>query len=321
MKMNIIFFISSIICIIINLGIIIYTNRRKSSFDRLIKQKQKEIDKLLQEQDKINEDIRLTKTNYSLYLKDYERRKFEKEELEKDVSAIKKLKNELIEDLDSFKKLTAESASQYEENLEKQYKKVEKDYDNALLLLELDKKSAEGELIKIKNSLTAGIEAQLREKEIAEKTNFYQLYISEDDLEDVEKLNKIKKNLHQPIILSKLIWTTYFQKQTTSLCNRVFGLNQKCGIYKITNITTGQCYIGQSVNIQDRIKQHCKCGLGIDASATNKLYKNMQDFGIWNFTFELLEECSKDQLNEKERTWIEVYQSDKYGLNSTKGNK
>jgi len=37
------------------------------------------------------------------------------------------------------------------------------------------------------------------------------------------------------------------------------------------------------------MKQHCKCGLGIDASATNKLYNTMQKDGVWNFTFELLE--------------------------------
>ena len=80
-------------------------------------------------------------------------------------------------------------------------------------------------------------------------------------------------------------------------------------------------YIGQSVNIQDRFKQHVKCGLGIDASATNKLYKAMQQDGVWNFSFELMEECSRTELNEKEKFWIQMYQSDIYGYNSTSGNK
>jgi len=43
--------------------------------------------------------------------------------------------------------------------------------------------------------------------------------------------------------------------------------------------------------------------------------------GIWNFTFELLEECSREQLNEKEAFWIEMYQAYDLGFNSTKGNK
>lgn len=45
----------------------------------------------------------------------------------------------------------------------------------------------------------------------------------------------------------------------------------------------------------------------------------MQKDGIWNFSFEVLEECPKEQLNEKEKLWIDLYQSNVYGLNSTKG--
>ena len=75
------------------------------------------------------------------------------------------------------------------------------------------------------------------------------------------------------------------------------------------------------MDVSKRWKDHCKCGLGIEASATNKLYNNMQKNGVWNFSFELLEECSRNLLNEKERFWIEMYQSDKFGLNTTKGNK
>jgi hypothetical protein len=110
-------------------------------------------------------------------------------------------------------------------------------------------------------------------------------------------LENLKVSFHNPIVLSKLIWTQYFQKQMTELCDRVLSKKTICGIYKITNLLTEQCYIGQSVNIADRWKQHCKCGLGIDASSTNKLYNAMQKDGVWNFTFELLEECPKELLN------------------------
>jgi hypothetical protein len=47
----------------------------------------------------------------------------------------------------------------------------------------------------------------------------------------------------------------------------------------------------------------------------------MQEDGVWNFSFELIEKCSREELNEKERLWIEMYQTDKFGYNSTKGNK
>jgi hypothetical protein len=47
----------------------------------------------------------------------------------------------------------------------------------------------------------------------------------------------------------------------------------------------------------------------------------MIDYGLWNFSFELLEECSKELLNEKEKFYISLYQSKDFGFNSTQGNK
>ena len=64
-----------------------------------------------------------------------------------------------------------------------------------------------------------------------------------------------------------------------------------------------------------------KCGLGIDTPAGNKLYKSMQEYGVWNFAFEVLEECPRDQLNEKEKYYIDLYNSYEFGFNSNRGNK
>lgn len=95
----------------------------------------------------------------------------------------------------------------------------------------------------------------------------------------------------------------------------------KTGIYKITNLLTGDCYIGQAIDINKRWKEHCKCGLGIDTPLGNKLYKAMMDYGLQNFAFEILEECPKQQLNEKEKFFIELYQAKDFGYNATGGNK
>ena len=184
-----------------------------------------------------------------------------------------------------------------------------------------EKQQIQNDLNKLKASLSAGVEARLREQEKKEKINFYKLSISDADLSDVKMLENLKASFHKPIVLSKLIWTQYFQKQMTQLCDRVFGKKIVCGIYKITNLITEQCYIGQSVNIQQRMKQHCKCGLGIEASSTNKLYNSMQKDGVWNFSFELLEECPRELLNQKETFWIDTYSSNIYGLNTMKGIK
>ena len=179
----------------------------------------------------------------------------------------------------------------------------------------------QSDLAQLKSVYQAATAARLRQQEEQDKISFYRIKISEKQINDIINLQEWKKELNDPSIVSKIIWSAFIMKPTTDLCNRVLGSGSVCGIYKITNKQTGDIYIGQSVNIADRWKQHVKCGLGIDASATNKLYNNMQRYGVWNFTFEILQKCTRDKLNEKERFWIQMYQSNKVGLNVTKGNK
>ena len=46
----------------------------------------------------------------------------------------------------------------------------------------------------------------------------------------------------------------------------------------------------------------------------------MNEYGVWNFTWELLEKVEKPKLNEKELYYIDFYQSKEFGYNLTKGN-
>ena len=39
-------------------------------------------------------------------------------------------------------------------------------------------------------------------------------------------------------------------------------------------------------------------GLGIDTPPGNKLYKAISEYGLQNFSFEVLEECEKQNLNQ-----------------------
>jgi len=64
-------------------------------------------------------------------------------------------------------------------------------------------------------SLSAGVQARLCEQEKKDKLDFYKLSISDADLSDVKMLENLKASLHKPVVLSKLIWTQYFQKQMT----------------------------------------------------------------------------------------------------------
>lgn len=91
------------------------------------------------------------------------------------------------------------------------------------------------------------------------------------------------------------------------------------GIYKITNLLNNKCYIGQSIDIENRWKQHIYEGK--HNIKEGKLYPAMFQDGLENFTFEIIEECKKDSqiLNEKEKYWIKYYDSFNNGYNSTIG--
>lgn len=74
------------------------------------------------------------------------------------------------------------------------------------------------------------------------------------------------------------------------------------GIYKITS-PTNRIYIGQSVDIESRFKhyknKHCK--------KQPRLYNSFNKYGVNNHTFEILEKCTINELNERERYWQDVY--------------
>ena len=245
----------------------------------------------------------------------------QKKELNKELLQFQESRKKEIETyLESQQQLAKQVINKINQSTQQQIEDIKYDVQCFQKNAEIEKQNIQNDIDKLKASLVAGVQARLREQQINDKLDFYKLSIDETDLADVKILQNLKSSLHKPIILSKLIWTQYFQKQMTELCDKILGKNIVCGIYKITDLVTEQCYIGQSVNIGDRWKQHCKCGLGIDASTTNKLYNAMQKDGVWNFIFEVLEECPRQLLNEKEKFWIQMYQSNKFGLNTMKGN-
>ena len=92
------------------------------------------------------------------------------------------------------------------------------------------------------------------------------------------------------------------------------------GIYKITNLLNEQSYTGQSICIENRIKQHILSSKKEYAREYNSpIHKSIRKNGIKNFCFEILEECSKEQLDEREIYWIKYYNSYLNGYNQTIG--
>lgn len=92
------------------------------------------------------------------------------------------------------------------------------------------------------------------------------------------------------------------------------------GIYKITNKINNKCYIGQSTCIKKRWENH-KCmnsGKYPGSCYYNyPLYRAFRKYGVDNFSFEVLEECSKEELCSKELYYIQKYNSVSEGYNQT----
>ena len=242
------------------------------------------------------------------------------------------LRSQELSAMEDNKALVSQAFENYCDALDVKYEEKAAEFDE--LSLRLDEAYAEkqakilaeidnisNELEKIRLTRKSLIEAQIKEKEIQENKNFYCIIPTENDKDDIRRLERVKKDLHNPRILSMLIWQTFFQKAMTSLCNNVLGTTTVTGIYKITNLNNNMCYIGQAVDVAARWKDHAKCGLGIDTPQGNKLYTAMIEEGIWNFSWELLEKCDRKLLDEKEKYYIGIYQSKDFGYNTTKGNK
>ena len=162
-------------------------------------------------------------------------------------------------------------------------------------------------------------EAILREKELKEKETFYKLNISENDIEDIEVLKTIESKLKNKEALNKLIFDVYISKPMKEMIKRVLNGKSISGIYKITYIPTGEAYIGRSTDINNRFKEHVLSCFSIGHIAHSSLHTKMARDGIWNFTFEVIEEVSKDKLNEREKYWIDFYDTVNYGLNEKRG--
>lgn len=100
------------------------------------------------------------------------------------------------------------------------------------------------------------------------------------------------------------------------------------GIYKITNIINNKIYVGQAGKglntIEGRIKSH-KYDLKNNKHGNKHLQSSYNKYtllyGEYCFTFEIIEECKKDELDDKETYWINFYKSydRKYGYNKDFG--
>ena len=161
-------------------------------------------------------------------------------------------------------------------------------------------------------------QAIVHEKEIHEQQDFYRIVLNESDKEDIQLLNTIEMRLQSREALYKLIYDVFYKKPLNDMINRVLQGKEFCGIYRITNLKTNEAYIGKSTNIKTRWQNHCKTAIGLDGMARTKIHSAMKEYGIDNFSFEVLEKCTKENYSEREKYWINFYETNVYGYNIQK---
>lgn len=175
------------------------------------------------------------------------------------------------------------------------------------------------ELKKVQELRDANVEAFKREEQIKRERDFFRLTLSENDVSDIGQIKSIEARIFNREVLNKIIWKVYFESPFTDMVGRVLGNRDITGVYKITNLVNNMCYVGQAANVKDRWKTHIKRGLGCETGPQLKIYSAMAEYGLENFTWELVVECSRENLSEQERYWIDLYHANTYGYNMTKG--
>lgn len=82
------------------------------------------------------------------------------------------------------------------------------------------------------------------------------------------------------------------------------------GIYKITNKINNKVYIGQSVDIKRRWYEHKARAFDPNNNCYDKpLYRSFRKHGLDNFLFEVIQECSVEEMNELETQYIHQFNS------------
>lgn len=91
-------------------------------------------------------------------------------------------------------------------------------------------------------------------------------------------------------------------------------------IYMIRNKINNKVYIGQTTKGEERWKQHIT-GLNGGYGHNERIQSDWNKYGKDNFEFSIIEECSFEEIDEREKYWIKLYNStnELFGYNILEG--
>lgn len=322
-------------------------NQLNTEYQNKINTLQAQNNKLYAEQQQVIQQINTEKQNWEKEKSDKNLELIQQtKELEIEVRGLETKRDNIIKTLEQEAKESGKIFKQQqiqiaEEQIESAKKEMTKEYEEATenakdtyleviadLVREVNEKyavsskeleEALAKLADIQAKTSAAIEVNKRAELEKSEKDFYRLQLSDVDLEEIARLRSVAPYLRDKEPLNKVIYKCYYEKPYTDLVGRVFNGRKPSGIYKITNLQNGKCYIGQATNIPERWRQHIKRGVGADTPTQNKLYPAMLEIGVENFMFEVVEECKGTELTPKEKYWTDFYGAQTYGYVVKKG--
>lgn len=206
--------------------------------------------------------------------------------------------------------------------LDDKYNLTVVDYENKMFNIrckfEAEEQDLNAQITQKRNEINTLIEQFKKDEEARKEADFYRIPIAPAAQNDINKLKGVAAQLNNPATLYKLIWKEYYENGFNAMIGRVLGDDKdSTGIYKITNIKNQMCYIGQTkAGLKNRWRTHAKRAVKAEDGTSNRLYQDMWENGLENYTFQIVEKCTPDKLTEREKFYISMYQSKNYGYNS-----
>lgn len=340
-----IYFIIIIIILLASLYLLYRKNKKLSKYideQELKVQEQLELSSLSSAKEHLEQEIQ----RYNTRLKDQEKeivsrdhsienKKIEEKSLDSQIESKVKMfdiireqkKKDLFNELESkreasillLKREVADWARSAQECATTEFEWLQEEYNEKISEIKEEYEKISEEVSNYKEKRDAINQEILRSRALEEQQEFYQIQLDESSLRDIELLQQIKPQLSKFEILNKLIYDNYVNKPTKEMIKRVLAGKNPAGIYKVTNTQTKEIYIGKSTSIGDRWQNHIKSAYGLSGVAESQFQRALKKYGIQNFTWELLEETPKDKLTEREKYYIDFYETTKYGYNERRG--
>ena len=229
------------------------------------KQKDLEVDKENQELERLNA---LLREQYNSMFNTVTGLKQEKHDLLREKELLKQSTIDLTDNLKVLEIQAQDAATAFynskmetaQTKLDIAIKEIENAYSENVLSFQNEYDETMQELIKefqtlsngvqeMKLTHAAAVEAAKRAEEMKSESDFYRMQLSSVDQQEIQALRSIEPYLRNSEPLNKIIWKCYYEKPATDMIGRVVGSNATTGIYKITEIESSKCYVGQAVKI------------------------------------------------------------------------